>query len=395
MLFIFRQLYYAKLTLVMKKTTTVICICLFILLSGCTREIINITKSSTLESLPIELQELYGEMPTRNYGNITVIGDGILRFTSESHLDSVYAWLRADCELWDDLFVDQYSGLDEEEFEIFENEIGYYEFQPLIEFENQFNILGLMLRDEQESIMQNWYEGGMLGDNPSDPIFLDEVEQTLYSANHEICIGDTIAQYRSDGTIVLIPVSKIEDINQIRNQTVQEIIEEGILVVKTINREEPSYSDHIVIPIKNLPFEIFINDFQKYDLLFNSTPRNCFFSSNVKIKSTTKLTNLEYKNGHWKKVRRNCSVASALSFHAVILESNSSNPPISLVHHYTGNNALFGNNLPVEKFRKSRTDTYTHLNQYPNDYIELGLGTNSFTLSSINSVERTTFLFNQ
>ena len=133
----------------------------------------------------------------------------------------------------------------------------------------------------------------------------------------------------------------------------------------------------------------------KNQLLFNSTPRNCFFNSNVKIKSTTKITNKELRNGYWKKVRRNCSVTSALSFHAVILESVSSNPPVSIENHYTGNNILYGNNLPIEKFRKSRTDTYTHPNQYPNDYIELGLGINSIIKSSINNEEGTTHLFNQ
>lgn len=361
-------------------------------LTGCEKENIN-PKSKSVSELAPELQDLYKQMPQRNYSGITVIGDGILRFESEEILETTYDLLKKDCETWDDLFLERYAKLSDEEIDEKEIELDYSEYQPLIQFEMIKGVYGRMLLDQQQTALSQWYDKGMVGESPLDPIFIDEIEQALYNIHHEICVGDTIAQYREDGSIILIPISMINKINTIRNSSVDDIIMEGLLTVK--KGGEKTYSDHQTIPFTSSEHYIYIDNSHRSSWQFQSHPKNVFGRPYVRIKSTVKLINWEFKNGKWRKTRRYCSVSTLLSHHAVINEQVSTNPPVSTVVHYQDVNMLFGNVMKAEKNRRSRTDTYTYSVLYPQNYVELGIGKEESKLCcKINSTDYSRKIFN-
>lgn len=88
-----------------------------ILFAGCDKEITEtasdnlISKTATYKPMQDELQSIYDNMPEHDWGNIQVIGDGILKFECEDHFNRIYEWLRQDCETWDSLFLDNYNSL--------------------------------------------------------------------------------------------------------------------------------------------------------------------------------------------------------------------------------------------------------------------------------------------
>ena len=355
-----------------------------ILFAGCDKEITEtasdnlISKTATYKPMQDELQSIYDNMPEHNWGNIQVIGDGILKFECEDHFNRIYEWLRQDCETWDSLFLDNYNSLTEEEIEDLEEVLDYDEFQPLIEFEREFNVYGLMLRDQEELLFCNWLENGMDGIMPADPIFIDVAEQTLYNRHREVCISDTIIQYRSDGSIILIPVSQLSNLNQIRAQSVTALSNNNNLRIIT-SKDPKGYADHKVIPCESSKTIIFSST-DRSTFTFNASFRRCIMPG-VKVKCTTTVTNYKQKNGKWKKTRKNCSVISATSFHYVTSNIVSQNPPVTNIYHNC-NSTLKGNDMPQQKYKKTRTDVFTHP-RFSLDFLELGIGINSVIYYSI------------
>lgn len=369
----------------------IIILCAFILVE-CEKESCLLTKNTASTSLPEELQVIHNQMPICEIGNITVIGDGILKFQSEAHYDAVYTLLRNHCDLWDSLFLSAYQYMTEDELEAFEDSIGYNEYQPLIDFERQLGVSGIMLRDVQERLVQRWLDNGMIGDDPSDSIMIDEIEQTLFSPYHEICIGSTIMQLRPDGSIILLPESHITDLPLIRSMTTSDIIASGICDVKGCKPgADLTFNDHEPIPVHKTD-EIYMSSTKKSVWKFSSKPRFCFFTGNYKIISTTKLINYQFKRGKWRVVRRSSRISSYLSFHSVVETGSSLNPPVTVQMHYN-NNTQYGNPLPLsESYKKRVTDRYVY-NTYLSEFVELGIGINSEILCTIEGVDKSRLIF--
>ena len=108
---------------------TLIALFFSIALTGCEKENIN-PKSKSVSELAPELQDLYKQMPQRNYSGITVIGDGILKFESIQQYEQICEQLKQDCEMWEELFYNKYGKMSDEEIMDLEDEIGYNEFLP-------------------------------------------------------------------------------------------------------------------------------------------------------------------------------------------------------------------------------------------------------------------------
>lgn len=377
----------------MKKSLIIIIGIITVLLFGCEKDTHLTTKDLTYPRISEELQNLYNQMPDRNYGNITVIGDGILKFDSEEHLDSILTLLRKDCDIWDNMFLRRYSNLSEEELEEFEESLNYNEYIPLMMFEVRYNVFGQMLRDVQESEYNRWYAGGTLGEAPSDSIIIDVVEQTLFNPYHEICVGDTIIQLRPDGSNILIPISEIGNIGRFRNMTVTDILEEGSCVVKCHKPDATSlFDDHMAVP-RTKKGIISQTTTRKSEWTFKSWPRYNFITGKVKIKSVLKVTHYKLKNGRWTKERRMSRMVSCLSFHSVIPETSYTNPSVIVQQHSTSS-TIYGNDFPNQESNvKTITDTYVHFEPYPEDYIELGLGLNSYIKGTIMGWDCSRLLF--
>ena len=313
------------------------------ILTACSKGYLIHTKYSLVSTLPPELQELYAQLPVRNYGGITVIGDGILKFDSEEHVEEVMNMLRQDCETWDDLFMNNYGEMQEEELEEWEGILGYNEFQPLLEFEAQLNVSGLMLRDQQEAVVDTWLNNGMEGDIPIDSVFIDEIEQSLYNQHREICIGEIIYQYRPNG-YVMIPEDSIESMNVYREMTLNDL--ESLFPV--VWRKNSLISGVTFLP-DSWGGSAAVSATTK-SLWFVQGSCNTQINNAHKLKMKAKLINFRYNENQnkWVKTRRLCSITTEDIFYWEGYDNTSLMETYEFTQSYT--------NPITEKKRRIRTD---------------------------------------
>ena len=275
------------------------------------------SNTKVLSSYPDEIQELYGEMPVRNYSSIQVIGDGILKFQSLSHYDTVCNQLKRDCELWSNLFYNYYSELSENELIDWEEEVSFDEFLPIIIFESDLAVSNLMLFDIQRIAIAAWEENGLQGNNPTDSMFIFEWEQALYNVHKEICIDDTIYQFRPDA-IILIPIDSLDSWTQIRDYPTEELTEHGGIVVLN-NYSTYSSSVHKMLFPCHADGTL---DVSNYPELFTGINNSKWIVSgrmdiSKRNRLDSKLTNYifhHYKNNGtpvFRRTRRTCSIITS------------------------------------------------------------------------------------
>lgn len=207
-----------------KKLFIVICCVVFAIIgNSCEKENVFSTRSMSTPTMSNEIEILYRQMPSRNYSSITVVGDNILKFQSLSHYDQICQQLKSDCILWDSLFYVAYGRMEEMELMDWMDSIGYDEYLPILLFEDALKVSGTMLFDQQQAAIRTWTENEFKGENPTDRIFIFEWEQALYNEHREVCVGDTIYQFRVDATIKY-PLDKIEDWLRIRELPTIELV---------------------------------------------------------------------------------------------------------------------------------------------------------------------------
>lgn len=212
-----------------KKILLVILSCSFVFI-GCKKGIFS-PNTKMLSNYPDEIQELYENMPVRDYSSIQVIGDGILKFQSMSHYENTCEQLKNDCELWNNLFYNQYDELDEDQIADWEEEVQFDEFLPIILFEYSLDVYGNMLYDMIRGPFLEWELNGCQGQSPTDSVFLFEWDQAVHNSYREVCIGDTIYQFRTDA-LILIPKEQVSDWIQIRNYPTESFAEYEFVIVK-------------------------------------------------------------------------------------------------------------------------------------------------------------------
>lgn len=314
-------------------------------LSACEKEkTLFVNNNSYYDSLPEELQSIHDQLPLIYWGNISVLTDNILRFESIEHFENTYNQLSLICEAWEGIFLQQYSSLTDEELSILEDSLGYNEFQPLIEFETSLGIIGNTLRNYQENSFNLWLINGLRGNNPMDSIIIDDVEQSLFNPYHEVCIGDTIFQFRTDG-YVLIPIDSINSISKYRNLSLQQL---DSIIPSVRYFEQTNQGDITLFPqVWNDILEL-SNEEQ---IVWSVRGKKPILSNNNvnHPKMSSKIINLKKNssNDSWKRIRKNCAVTSSVQFAWICYCSYS-----------TESNFLpLLNNLPLEeKKRYSRRD---------------------------------------
>lgn len=208
---------------------TLVALFFSIALIGCEKENVN-PKSKSVSELAPELQDLYKQMPQRDYGRISVIGDGILKFESIQQYEQVCEQLKQDCEMWEELFYNKYGKMSDEEIMDLEDEIGYDEFLPIKIFEESLDINGNMLFDTQRDAIQQWMDNEFKGENPTDHIFIFEWDQAVHNIYREVCVNDTIYQFREDATI-MIPEKNLSEWLRIRRTPTKDLLGLEIVVV--------------------------------------------------------------------------------------------------------------------------------------------------------------------
>lgn len=299
-----------------KKLFIVICCVVFAIIgNSCEKENVFSTRSMSTPAMSNEIEILYRQMPSRNYSSITVVGDNILKFQSVSHYDQICQQLKADCILWDSLFYAAYGRVEEMELMDWMDSIGYDEYLPIVMFENALGVMGTRLFDSQRDAILEWSENEFKSENPTDKIFIFEWEQALYNEHRELCVGDTIYQFRVDATIKY-PLDKIEDWLRIRElPTIELVAVDGVTSEDYLPKSGES---EVKVPfncfddgeynVNNLP-EVFSGLDYSYWVV---NGRVGFWGQENRLDS--KLVNYKFhkikKNGQkvFKKVKRNCCI---------------------------------------------------------------------------------------
>ena len=293
-----------------------------LLLAGCKDQ--HFLKSQLYNSLPEEIQQIYDQMPVRTYGTIGVLNGNILSFSTVEQYENVMSQLAEDCRLWDSLFCQAYSDLSKEELLDVEEELGYSEFLPVKMFEDQYGVSGLMLFDVQEELTNSWMNNGCTGNNPTDNIFILESEQAVHTPYHEVCVNDTIYQFR-DSVLVLAPVSLLNSWLRHRKADISELPEN--FIVKDDVYEDPNIEE--IPAFKKFPCEDLDNRLYFSD--FESIGENDFSEWIVKGRRgltishviTYKLVNYQYVRTNnsgqnvYRKKRLPCSMMPSLSLGSI------------------------------------------------------------------------------
>ena len=310
----------------MKKTLVVLMLILIAGLSftGCDKEPIIKERSLSFDKLPKELKELYNRMPIRDYGNISVLDGNILHFETKSQYEMVGQLLLDECRQWDSLFCTAYGYMSEEQMQDWEKKTGYNEFLPLYFFEERCGVSGQMLFDNQEYLLKQWMENGLQGQDPTDNIFNLESDQAMHNLSHEVCVADTIYQYREDA-IIEVPVSMLQEWKDLRRLSTEELENHGgIKVVRERSIHYRSLSDmppHHNFICRDKDNVLTKNNFStlgaKDKSVWSLVGRRGLTYSHV---ATYKLVNYEYvrtkEDGTdvFQKVRRQCSMVPHISF---------------------------------------------------------------------------------
>ena len=270
----------------------------------------NPLKSTTYSFSSDEFADLYNLLPNIDYGRLSIVSDGILRFQSFDHFEAIYDQLERNCEMWDSLFLVSHANLSDTSLEDYETLNGYDEFLPLAVFEHDFNISSTSLRKAKSLAFENWLNNNLVGEIPNDALIDDDVEQALFNIYHEICIGDTIYSIRKEGN-VLIPLDSIGNIRRYRLLPFDELSEIFPVVPKGWNGD----IDYSYIP-NNWKDTIHISSNECFAFMANA-PTPIIHNGKHKPKLVTKVINLKYKpsNNKYVTTRRKTSLEAKVVFY--------------------------------------------------------------------------------
>lgn len=231
-----------------------------------------------------------------------------------------------------------------------QDSLGYDEFLPIVMFEEDLNVSGNMLFDTQQEAIRSWVDNEFKGENPTDDIFILEGEQAVHNIYREVCINDTIYQFRTDATVV-VPLALLDTWLQVRHYPTQNLeIINGIVINDYTSDEDNSKVEKVRFPCddsgefnaSNLP-SVFSGLDYSYWIVKG---RRGICNDNI---MTSKLVNFKYhktnKNGVrvYKRCKRNCSI---ITTHQVFYKEHYNGLPAHLLFFDT---STVNKSLPSSK----------------------------------------------
>jgi hypothetical protein len=277
---------------------------------GCKKDADSDTQISSnntepLKSMGSELVKLYEQVPAYNFGNITLVNGDILKFQSFAHYEQVYEYLYDQYCAWTRIFLETYYTEDEDDLDATVERLNFDDRMPMMMFEDQFGLSGNTLRSMKAIDEDNWLANGTRGAAPVDNIINCPVEQALYSKYHEICIQDTVYQSRPDGYMILIPLSDIRFIGEIRRMSMGELVSRA----GSSGGQVPLGIGDVII-VKPYPDYCYQQQWYKSDWQDNNYCPCYKFSwsynfrntnNNITKKATATMANYKLKNNEWVK----------------------------------------------------------------------------------------------
>ena len=269
----------------------ILCIGL-ITFSACKKENSEIAPANNKNS-GIKLVNLETEAKT----NITM-----LEFSTKELFDQTVSTLEAQIESHEDAFVQQYSALDDDALNAKEEEIGFNDLQPLLDFENLYSFTNSM-RIEYVAAEEIWLDNDVLSTftDPDNIYGFDIIEMTLLNREGEVKIGNSILKLTDEGFAFILDGS-VSTLIRIREGDISALYEDN--VETNIDPSKGSCSGWK----KN-------DDQHNYETNRKVKRHVHFHSYPWKLVSQTKLKSYKKKNGRWKKYRRTLGVNNQMFYY--------------------------------------------------------------------------------
>src|SRR5690606_8348760 len=111
---------------------------------------------------------------------------------------STVSSLQTDCDSWDSAFLAMNSSLTDDQLDSLEEQIGYNDDQPLVDFESEFSGFFSLRKDidQKEDVFLASSNSDKINLDPDNHFVADEVERTLLNSKAEVKVGDTIYMLR-------------------------------------------------------------------------------------------------------------------------------------------------------------------------------------------------------
>ncbi len=127
---------------------------------------------------------------------------GLLKFNDIDHVSKTIAKLEDSFNKQEEKFLKKYKGSTGEEFIQIEENIGYQDHLPFIEFENNLNFSSL--RKSIEEKLKNYLlvnDDGL--DNPDSHFIIEKEVRAILNENSEMIIGSDIYKFYPEGYIII------------------------------------------------------------------------------------------------------------------------------------------------------------------------------------------------
>lgn len=176
------------------------------------------------------------QQPTNNQSEMKLVtlSDGnkssvtLLEFISVAHYEATIATLETQLEQHEDAFLSAWSNLSDEALNAKEAEISFDDHQPLIDFENAYNILST-LRQVYVTAEQQWLNNNdlVLENSPSLTYPFGMAELTLLNTDGMVKIGDNIIQLTKKGFVQIADLD-IATVIRIKNGDMSALLEPSV-----------------------------------------------------------------------------------------------------------------------------------------------------------------------
>lgn len=234
-------------------------------------------------------------------------GITMLEFTSVEHYENTIAALEALVEQHEDSFLNTWSSLNDDALNAKEEEEGFVDYQPLIDFENAYNIPSSM-RQAFELAESDWLDNEELDTetDPSKVYSFDMAEMTLLNADGEVKIGDVLLKLTNKGFVKIDNVD-VATLIRIKEGDVSAYLEPTVTTNIDFDGGMKSGSDCAGWKGKDYWDEYVTNSKKvKLHVHFHSYP--------WKGVSKAEITSYKKSGSKWKKYKMNLGVANQSYF---------------------------------------------------------------------------------
>lgn len=198
-----------------------------------TTKLITLLLLTILFSCNTSDEDIVEKDSTNNYSRLAY--KEILEFKDFDEYDATVETLYDRIETYDDTFLKEYGHLEEDELDDVEDKLNYDDFQPVIEYENEFKSLRAIISAKEEEWLIQQGDTDVLNEkaDPDNHFIVDDVERALLNEFAEVKIGNFYHRFFDWGVVKTENYDSLKRIRtqQITSSSVPMLINLGFIVV--------------------------------------------------------------------------------------------------------------------------------------------------------------------